>query len=64
MCQCAASPQSLGMATRVIAACRGSVRGETIAVLGLTFEPETDDMRDAPSIPIIARLGHTLADLR
>ncbi len=44
------------MATRVIAACGGSVRGKTIAVLGLTFKPETDDMRDAPSVPIVARL--------
>jgi UDPglucose 6-dehydrogenase len=53
-----------GMATRVIAACRGSVRGKTIAVLGLTFKPETDDMRDAPSIPIIARLAQDGAVLR
>ncbi len=45
-----------GMAARVIAACGGSVRGKTIAVLGLTFKPETDDMRDAPSIPIVHRL--------
>jgi UDPglucose 6-dehydrogenase len=45
-----------GMAQRVIAACGGSVRGKTIAVLGLTFKPETDDMRDAPSTPIVGRL--------
>ena len=38
------------MAMRVINACGGSVRGKTIAVLGLTFKPETDDMRDSPSI--------------
>ncbi|MDE2516496.1 MAG: UDP-glucose/GDP-mannose dehydrogenase family protein [Rhodospirillales bacterium] len=45
-----------GMAMRVIAACGGSVRGKRIGVLGLTFKPETDDMRDAPSLPIVARL--------
>ena len=45
-----------GMAMRVIAACGGSVRGKTIAVLGLTFKPETDDMRDSPAIPIVSRL--------
>jgi UDPglucose 6-dehydrogenase len=44
------------MAVRIINACGGSVRGKTIAVLGLTFKPETDDMRDAPSIPIVSRL--------
>jgi UDP-N-acetyl-D-mannosaminuronate dehydrogenase len=53
-----------GMAARVIAACRGSVRGKTIAVLGLTFKPETDDMRDAPSLPIVARLVQDGAILR
>jgi UDPglucose 6-dehydrogenase len=53
-----------GMASRVIAACGGSVRGKTIAVLGLTFKSETDDMRDAPSIPIIGRLIQDDATVR
>ncbi|AYG70162.1 MULTISPECIES: UDP-glucose/GDP-mannose dehydrogenase family protein [unclassified Rhizobium] len=44
------------MARKVIAACDGSVRGKKIAVLGLTFKPNTDDMRDAPSISIIQAL--------
>ncbi len=53
-----------GMAARIIAACGGSVRGRTIGVLGLTFKPETDDMRDAPSIPILARLAEDGATIR
>ncbi len=53
-----------GMAQRVIAACGGSVRGKTIAVLGLTFKPGTDDMRDAPSLPIIGRLVEDGASVR
>ncbi len=44
------------MAARIIAACGGNVRGKRIGVLGLTFKPETDDMRDAPAIPIVSRL--------
>ncbi len=52
------------MAMRVINACGGSVRGKTIAVLGLTFKPETDDMRDSPAISIIARLAGDGAIIR
>ncbi len=53
-----------GMAGRIIAACGGSVRGRRIAVLGLTFKPETDDMREAPAIPIIHRLAEDGACIR
>jgi UDPglucose 6-dehydrogenase len=53
-----------GMAARVIAACGGSVRGKVIGVLGLTFKPETDDMRDSASLPIIARLMGDGASVR
>jgi len=45
-----------GMAMRIIEACGGSVRGKTIAIMGLTFKPDTDDMREAPAISIITRL--------
>ncbi len=53
-----------GMAKRVVEACGGGVRGKTIAVLGLTFKPETDDMRDAPSLPIVTRLVEDGATVR
>jgi len=53
-----------GMAHRIIAACGGSVRGKTIAVLGLTFKPETDDMRDSPSLTIVSRLVDDGARIR
>jgi UDPglucose 6-dehydrogenase len=41
------------MADKIIRACGGSVRGKAIAVLGLTFKPNTDDMRSAPSLIIV-----------
>ncbi len=44
------------MSRKVIAACGGDVRDKTIGVLGLTFKPNTDDMREAPSIDIIRGL--------
>ncbi|WP_417432748.1 UDP-glucose dehydrogenase family protein [Kiloniella sp.] len=44
------------MAEKIIAQCGGSVSGKKIAVLGLTFKPNTDDMRDSPSLDIIPHL--------
>lgn len=52
------------MGRKVIAACGGSVRGKTIALLGLTFKPNTDDMRDAPSLAIVAALQDGGANIR
>ena len=52
------------MAERVIAACGGSVKGKTIAILGLAFKPNTDDMRDAPSLAIISVLQEAGAKIQ
>ena len=52
------------MAGRVIAACGGSLEGKTVAVLGLTFKPNTDDMRDSPSLEIIPALMRAGATVR
>jgi UDPglucose 6-dehydrogenase len=52
------------MARKVSAALNGDVRGKTVAVLGLTFKPNTDDMREAPSIPLITALQDMGAKVR
>ena len=52
------------MAARVVAACGGSVAGKTIALLGLAFKPNTDDMREAPSLAIVAALQAAGATVR
>ncbi len=53
-----------GIAKKILAACGGSVRGKTIALLGLAFKPNTDDMRDAPSIAIVTALEDAGAKVR
>ena len=44
------------MGRKIIAAAGGDVRGKTVGLLGLTFKPNTDDMRDAPSLAIVQAL--------
>jgi UDPglucose 6-dehydrogenase len=52
------------MARKVAAALGGQLRGKTVAVLGLTFKPDTDDMREAPSIPLVTGLLDMGAQVR
>jgi UDPglucose 6-dehydrogenase len=52
------------MARKVAGALGGNLRGKTIAVLGLTFKPNTDDLREAPSIPLITALKDMGATVR
>lgn len=56
--------RKLAMAGRVERACGGSVRGKKIAILGVTFKPNTDDMRDAPSLVIVPMLQERGATLQ
>ena len=52
------------MASRVLTAAGGNVRGKTVGVLGVAFKPNTDDMRDAPSLAIIPALQDAGAHIR
>jgi len=56
--------RKIAMAGRVEAALGGSARGKTIAILGVTFKPNTDDMRDAPSLVIVPMLQERGAKVR
>ena len=52
------------MLDKIVDMCGGQVNGKTIAVLGVTFKPNTDDMRDAPSLTIIPALVGSGARVR
>ena len=52
------------MIDKIVDLCGGSVNGKTIAILGVTFKPNTDDMRDAPSLTIVPALVGAGAKLR
>jgi len=52
------------MVQKIVAACGGAVAGKRLAVLGLTFKPNTDDMRDAPSLVILPALAAAGAEIR
>ena len=56
--------RKIDMASRIEHALGGSVRGKTIAILGVTFKPNTDDMRDAPSLVIVPMLQERGAAIR
>jgi UDPglucose 6-dehydrogenase len=56
--------RKIAMAGRIEAALGGSVRGKTIGILGVTFKPNTDDMRDAPSLVVIPMLQERGATVR
>ncbi len=56
--------RKLRMAEKIIDACGGNLESKTLAVLGVTFKPNTDDMRDAPSLDIIPLLQKAGARIR
>ncbi|HEY7644338.1 MAG TPA: UDP-glucose/GDP-mannose dehydrogenase family protein [Hyphomicrobiales bacterium] len=58
------SERKIAMAARIERAAGGCIRDKTVAVLGVTFKPNTDDMRDAPSLVILPLLAERGARLR
>jgi UDPglucose 6-dehydrogenase len=58
------SARKSAMVQKIVAACGGTVRGKRLAVLGLAFKPNTDDMREAPSLSILPVLVAEGADVR
>jgi UDPglucose 6-dehydrogenase len=52
------------MTGRIETACGGSMRDKTVAILGVTFKPNTDDMRDAPALVIVPMLQERGATVR
>ncbi len=56
--------RKMAMADKVVTTCGGSVQGQTIAVLGVSFKPNTDDMREAPALSIIPALQKEGATIR
>jgi UDPglucose 6-dehydrogenase len=56
--------RKIAMAGRVEASAGGNLRGKTVAVLGITFKPNTDDMREAPSLVVIPMLQERGATVR
>ncbi len=53
-----------GMAARIVRSCGGSVAGKTVAILGVTFKPNTDDMRESPALDILPALMADGASVR
>jgi len=56
--------RKIAMADRVVSACDGDVDGKRIAILGLTFKPNTDDIRESPALTIIPKLISEGAEIR
>jgi UDPglucose 6-dehydrogenase len=56
--------RKLAMVDKIVEACEGSIRGRTVAVLGLTFKPETDDVRESASLSILPELERRGAHVR